>query len=87
MKIAYMIAAHTDPVQLGKLVKSLEGPDVDFFVHIDKKCSITPFEQSLNGLDGVNFVKKRVCTNWGGGIPVCVPKKSNGGSIVLRQTI
>lgn len=60
-----MIAAHTDPVQLRKLVASLTCAGCDFFIHVDKKSDIAPFVQQLKEID-VNFIKKRVSTNWGG---------------------
>ena len=48
MRIAYMIAAHTDPIQLRRLVISLNGEDIEFFIHIDKKNDIQPFLRELN---------------------------------------
>lgn len=75
-----MIAAHTDPKQLRKLVEALAGVGCDFYIHIDKKSSITPFVQQLKGMD-VNFIKKRVSTNWGGVFAVRIPKESYGGSL------
>ena len=64
MNIAIMIAAHTDPVQLKRLVDSLRGIGADFYIHIDKKKEIEPFVNALKDID-VNFISKRVCTNWG----------------------
>lgn len=37
MKIAYLIVAHKLPNQLKRLVDRLEGPDVQFFIHVDAK--------------------------------------------------
>lgn len=65
MNIAIMIAAHADPVQLKRLVDSLRGIGADFYIHIDKKKEIEPFVNALKDTD-VNFISKRVCTNWGG---------------------
>lgn len=42
-KIAYLISAYTEPETLENLINSLDRNDVDFFVHIDKKVSISPF--------------------------------------------
>lgn len=67
MNIAIMIAAHTDPVQLKRLVDSLRGIGADFYIHIDKKKEIDPFVNALKNID-VNFISKRVCTNLGGQI-------------------
>lgn len=67
MNIAIMIAAHTDPVQLKRLADSLRGIGADFYIHIDKKKELDPFVNALKNID-VNFISKRVCTNWGGQI-------------------
>lgn len=64
MRIAYMIAAHTDPIQLRRLVISLNGEDIEFFIHIDKKSDIQPFLRELN-LENVHFLKNRISTSWG----------------------
>ena len=64
MRIAYMIAAHTDPIQLRRLVFSLNGEDIEFFIHIDKKNDIQPFFRELN-IENVHFLENRISTNWG----------------------
>lgn len=44
MKIAYLIAAHTDPLHLRRLISALEIPEVtDFYIHIDKRVDIAAF--------------------------------------------
>ena len=60
-----MIAAHTDPIQLRRLVISLNGEDIEFFIYIDKKGDIQPFLRELN-LENVHFLKNRITTSWGG---------------------
>lgn len=65
MRIAYMIAAHTDAAQLRRLVMSLNETDRDFFIHIDKKSNLQPFLDTVN-LPNVHFLQHRVRTNWGG---------------------
>lgn len=69
MKIAYMIAAHTDALQLKRLVLSLKEVYTDFYIHIDSKSDISSFVQELKGIDVV-FIKNRVNTNWGGVVSV-----------------
>lgn len=46
MKIAYLIAAHTDPVHLSRLINALnvEGK-TDFYVHLDKKVEINDYQK------------------------------------------
>lgn len=66
MKIAYLIAAHTDPQQLRRLVLAIGGGyKNDVFIHIDKKADESPFRTVLADIP-VFFVKERVRTNWGG---------------------
>ena len=64
MNIAIMIAAHTDPLQLKRLVDSLCGIGADFYIHIDKKKNIDPFVNALKD-NAVNLISKRIYTNWG----------------------
>ena len=40
MKIAYLILAHTDPLQLRRLITAL-GREHAVFVHINKKASVS----------------------------------------------
>jgi len=39
MKIAFLILAHKDPLQLHRLLRALDDPRFDFFIHIDAKSS------------------------------------------------
>ena len=61
MKIAYLILAHKNPEQLFRLVRALAYRDVEFFIHIDKKCTIKPFINSLSSLENqsIYFIKDR----------------------------
>ena len=43
MKIAYLISAHKDPQQLGRMVQALHTEDTRFFVHVDANVDIKPF--------------------------------------------
>ena len=43
MKIAYLISAHKDPMQLGRMVQALHTEDARFFVHVDANVDIKPF--------------------------------------------
>ncbi|QNL51630.1 glycosyl transferase [Olivibacter sp. SDN3] len=65
-KIAYLIAAHSDPEHLQRLVDVLDD-DADFFIHIDKKQEIEPFIKRIDKhnvffLTGDNRIK----VYWGG---------------------
>ena len=65
-RIAYLIAAHSDPLHLQRLVGALDV-DADFFIHIDKKQPITPFTELINK-PNVTFLadSNRVKVYWGG---------------------
>ena len=64
MNIAYLISAHTDAPQLKRLVEALH-PDAHFFIHIDKKSDITPFQTALQGKGNVHFITPRIDVRWG----------------------
>lgn len=67
MKIAYLIAAHTDATQLSRLLTSLNGGDKStsyFFIHIDKRVDIKPFKEKVRQ-NNVIFISKRIATHWG----------------------
>ena len=65
MRIAHIIIAHKNPAQLERLLKAMYHPDFDFYIHIDKKSDIGPFEY-LAAMPQVNFIKERIVCNWGG---------------------
>lgn len=47
MKLVVLIASHENPEQLGRLIKTLQHPDINIYVHIDRKSSI-----DLNSIPG-----------------------------------
>ncbi len=65
MKIAHLILAHTAPGQLHRMIMRLQHSSAYFFIHIDKKSDIRPFEH-LEEIPNVRLVAKRVTVNWGG---------------------
>lgn len=65
-KIAFLIAAHSDPTHLQRLVNALDA-DADFFIHIDKKQPIAPFTERINKPNVVFLTHSdRVKVYWGG---------------------
>jgi hypothetical protein len=64
MKLAYLILAHSEPLQLSRLIGRLEHKDASFFIHNDAKADIKTFEEVLQKLK-VNIVPNRVDVNWG----------------------
>lgn len=65
VKTAYLIPAHNRPAHLLRLVRALDHESVDFFIHIDAKTDIRPFEP-VKQLPNVFFVEPRIKVYWGG---------------------
>jgi len=65
MRIAHIIMAHKNPGQLNRLIRRLEHPDFDIYIHLDKKIDIADFEH-LKSSHRVNFIDNRIKCNWGG---------------------
>ena len=63
MKIAYLIAAHTDPKQLRRLVWSLDTGENEFYVHIDKKQDISLFKSCLKENTYIHYINKMIFWN------------------------
>jgi hypothetical protein len=65
MKIAHVIMAYKNPIQIERLIKSMDHPQFYFFLHVDLKFDIKEFKY-LENIDRVFFIKNRVVCNWGG---------------------
>lgn len=78
IKIAYLILAHTDPMQLKRLVQSLSVKNrTAFYIHIDAKVNQQIFEQALTELSQVEytFIKERIKIFWGG-YSICIAEEN-----------
>lgn len=64
MKIAYLVLAHQDSRVLQRTVVRLRSPHSRFFVHIDRKTSLTEFERIRSS--DVLLSEERVPVYWGG---------------------
>ena len=64
-KIAYLILAHNDPSQLGRLCQALNDDYSDLFIHIDLNQDVQEFKDQVLA-DNVKFLRSRVHVNWGG---------------------
>ncbi len=62
MKICYLILAHNNFNHLDRLMEALNGKDVSFCIHIDKKVSET-YNPSL---PNASVISNPVDINWGG---------------------
>lgn len=56
MKIAALILVHKDLEQVKRLIDALQHPDIDIYIHIDKKCPLTPSDFDNPNL---RFTQKR----------------------------
>lgn len=65
MRIAHLILAHKNPQQLERMIKALQHPSFSFFIHVDKKSDIQPFEY-LSEIENVSFIKNRTKVYWAG---------------------
>ena len=65
MRIAHLIIAHKNPMQLERLIKRMQHHSFDFYIHIDKKIDIEQF-LFLKKYKQVHFIEKRIKCNWGG---------------------
>ncbi len=65
MRLAFLILAHNDLLQLIKLISSLQHPYFDIYIAIDKKSSINNFDR-ISSFKNVTLVKSRHAVFWGG---------------------
>jgi hypothetical protein len=86
-KIAFLIAAHDEPLRLRRLVCALAAPWARFFIHIDRKVALEPFTRALMGVADVTFVKRRVRVHWGGWSQVEATLRMMRGAIVRDGTL
>ncbi|GAP97587.1 beta-1,6-N-acetylglucosaminyltransferase [Leptolyngbya sp. NIES-2104] len=64
MKVAYLILAHTDPLQLQRLARAIDY-QADIFIHIDAKSAIEPF-RALDLPESATLISERVAISWAG---------------------
>lgn len=65
MRIAHLILTHKNPAQLQMLLKAMQHPAFDFYIHIDKKTNAEPFQYLINNKN-IFLVKKRTKIYWAG---------------------
>jgi hypothetical protein len=63
MKIAHLILTHKNPAQLERLLTSLEHPNFDFYIHLDRKTPFQPFEY-LAARPDTTFIQNRAPVYW-----------------------
>jgi hypothetical protein len=65
MRVAHIILTHKNPDQLFRLIKTLQHPQFDFFIHLDGKVQLSELER-LKEFPNVKFISNRIACNWGG---------------------
>lgn len=66
---AYCIMAHEHPEALARLVRLIDDPRNDIFIHIDRRASIRPFKEAISAAvrhSGIYFLPQRRKITWGG---------------------
>ncbi len=66
---AYCIMAHEHPEALARLVRLIDDPRNDIFIHIDRRTGIKPFKEAVTAAaqnSGVYFLNQRHKIIWGG---------------------
>ena len=64
MRLAHLILAHKNPLQLERLIKALSDANVDIYIQLDGKVSVEAFEH-LKKISQVFFIKNRTQIHWG----------------------
>ena len=60
MSLAYVLMVHTAPRQVERLIRRLAGPDVAFFIHVDRKSPQAvhaELEERVEGIDHCSFIR------------------------------
>lgn len=70
MKIAYILLTHKNPIQVGRLIKSLNTDSTIFYIHVDNNIPLENFKREVLSTnitsDHIHFLEKRYRTRWGG---------------------
>ena len=64
MQKNYLILAHKNPLQLGRMIERLDDGASKFFIHLDAKTPIEPFAACLERAH-IRFIEKRERCVWG----------------------
>lgn len=60
----YLILAHTNPSQLRRLIERLDGPDVQFYIHVDLKSDLAAYTSAIPQ-HNVSWIADRIHCIWG----------------------
>jgi Core-2/I-Branching enzyme len=65
MRVAHLIITYTNPLQTERMIRRMQHPGFDFYVHVDKKIDITP-HLFLAKIPNVYLIRDRVDVVWAG---------------------
>jgi hypothetical protein len=65
MRVAHIILTHKNHDQLVRLIKTLQHPQFDFYVHLDAKVPVSEVA-ILKEFPNVKLITNRIACNWGG---------------------
>src|SRR5882724_11649229 len=65
MRLAHLIITYTNPSQTERMIRRMQHPDFDFYIHADKKIDIRPY-LFLANIQQVYLIHNRVDVVWGG---------------------
>ncbi|WP_462254645.1 beta-1,6-N-acetylglucosaminyltransferase [Ferruginibacter sp.] len=63
MKVAHILLVHKNPAQVARLTQRLYHPDIDCWIHVDKKSDTDYFKQVLTG-SNVFFIPDNIQVDW-----------------------
>jgi hypothetical protein len=65
MRVAHLIITYTSPLQTERMIRSMQHPDFDFYIHVDKKVDISS-HLFLAGIPQVYLIDNRTDVVWAG---------------------
>ena len=65
MRVAHLVITYTNPLQTERMIRRMQHPGFDFYIHVDKKIDITP-HLFLAKMPNVYLIQDRVKVIWAG---------------------
>ncbi len=63
MRVAHLIVTYTNPAQTERMIRQMQDPDFDFYIHVDAKLPISEHEY-LAKIPNVYLIKNRIKVQW-----------------------
>lgn len=63
MRVAHLIITYTNPEQTERMIRRMQHPDFDFYIHIDAKLPISS-HKALAAIPNVYLIKNRIKVRW-----------------------